>query len=172
MSRTNKIILSVFGGLIAIVVFNCLYGFTIGGRNAFTAIFLIISSLIISALIFLFIFGKDFIKSDKLKGIAFGVAIGICALSYLTYGGLNRISADESKTVEYEAEITNYITGRPPLMHFINQQGVEIRNVSVYYDLINEEEDDYVTLGNAEFVLIREIHGGFGYSIYEILGFK
>ncbi|MBR5203540.1 MAG: hypothetical protein IKW45_09785, partial [Clostridia bacterium] len=93
MNRTNKIILSVFGGLIAIVVFNCLYGFTIGGRNAFTAIFLIISSLIISALIFLFIFGKDFIKSDKLKSIAFGVAIGICALSYLTYGGLNRISA-------------------------------------------------------------------------------
>ncbi|MBR5191569.1 MAG: hypothetical protein IKW34_06060, partial [Clostridia bacterium] len=108
MSRTNKIILSVFGGLVLIVAFSCLYGFTIGGKNAFTAIFLIISSLLISALIFEFIFGKNFIKNDKLRNIALGVAIGICVLSYLTYNGLNRISADESKTVEYEAKITDF----------------------------------------------------------------
>lgn len=171
MSRTNKIILSVVGGLILIVAFSCLYGFTIGGKNAFTAIFLIVSSLIISALIFAFIFGKDFIKSDKLKNIALGVAIGICVLSYFTYNGLNRISADESKTVEYEAEITDfdYFTRSADNIYFINSQGIEVK-IEYYSDIIYLEET--ILPDEAEFIRIREIQGGFGYTIYEVLGFK
>ena len=171
MSRTNKIILSVIGGLIAIVAFSCLYGFSIGGKNALTAIFLIVSSLIISALIFAFIFGKDFIKSDKLKNIALGVAIGICVLSYFTYNGLNRISADESKTVEYEAKITYYIEGKVDSIDFVNSHGDEVR-IDHYDDIIIYGEDEPITLSEAEFICIKEIQGGFGYPIYEVLGFK
>ncbi|MBR5202954.1 MAG: hypothetical protein IKW45_06785, partial [Clostridia bacterium] len=124
-----------------------------------------------SALIFLFIFGKDFIKSDKLKSIAFGVAIGICALSYLTYGGLNRISADDSKTVEYEAEITDfdYFTRSADNIYFINSQGIEVK-IEYYSDIIYLEET--ILPDEAEFIRIREIQGGFGYTIYEVLGFK
>ena len=171
MSRTNKIILSVVGGLILIVAFSCLYGFTIGGKNAFTAIFLIVSSLIISALIFAFIFGKDFIKSDKLKNIALGVAIGICILSYFTYSGLNRISADESQTVEYEAEITDfdYFPRSANNIYFINSQGVEVY-IEHYDDIIALEGT--ILSEEAEFIRIREIQGGFGHTIYEVLGFK
>lgn len=171
MSKTNKIILSVVSGLILIVAFCCLYGFTIGGNNAIWAICLIAWSLLITASIFFFIFGKDFIKNQTLLEIAVVVLIAVAVLSYFTYGGLNRISADESQTVEYDAEIVSYVTGKPPLVDFINQQGNEIR-IGVYYDFINEEEDEYVTLGNAEHILIRETPGGFGCPIYEILGFK
>ena len=171
MSRTNKIILSVVGGLLAIVTFCCLYGFTIGGNNAIWAICLIIWSLLITASIFFFIFGKDFIKNQTLLEISVAVLTVVCVLSYFTYGGLNKISADESKTVEYDAEITYYVTGKPPFLDFVNQQGNEVR-IDVYYDLINEEEDEYITLGSAQYVCIRETPGGFGYPIYEILGFK
>ena len=171
MSRTNKTILSVVGGLISIVAFCCLYGFTIGGDNAIFIVCLIAWSLLITASIFFFIFGKTFIKKQILMEIAVGVLTAVVGLSYFTYGGLNRISADESKTVEYEAEITGYINGKPPIMDFVNQQGNEVR-IDVYYDLINDEEDNYITLGSAKFVLIREIQGGFGYPIYEVLGFK
>lgn len=171
MNRTNKIILSVVGGLLAIVTFCCLYGFTIGGNNAIWAICLIIWSLLITASIFFFIFDKDFIKNQTLLEISVAVLTVVCVLSYFTYGGLNKISADESKTVEYDAEITYYVTGKPPFLDFVNQQGNEVR-IDVYYDLINEEEDEYITLGSAQYVCIRETPGGFGYPIYEILGFK
>ena len=173
MSRTNKIILSAVGGLILIVSFSCLYGFTIGGNDIRSVIFLITSSMLITVLIFIFIFGKDFATDKKVKSIAIGVAIGICVLSYFTYNGLNRISADESKTVEYEAEITYYdirTAGQgigPDSVDFINSQGNEVR-VDYYRGFINYD----VIVNEAEFVLIREIQGGFGYKIYEVLGFK
>ena len=171
MNRTNKIILSVVGGLLAIVAFCCLYGFTIGGNNTVWAICLIIWSLLITASIFFFIFGKIFIKNQTLLEISVAVLTVVCVLSYFTYGGLNKISADESKTVEYDAEITYYVTGKPPFLDFVNPQGNKVR-IDVYYDLINEEEDEYITLGSAQYVCIRETPGGFGYPIYEILGFK
>ena len=173
MSRTNKIILSVVGGLIAIVAFSCLYGFTIGGNNATWAICLIAWSLLITASIFFFIFGKTFIKNQILIEIAVGVLTVVAVLSYFTYGGLNRISADESKTVEYEAEITYYdvrTAGQsigPNSVDFINQQGNKVR-VDYYRAFINDD----VIVDEAKFVLIREIQGGFGYPIYEVLGFK
>ncbi len=157
--------------MLAIVTFCCLYGFTIGGNNAIWAICLIIWSLLITASIFFFIFDKDFIKNQTLLEISVAVLTVVCVLSYFTYGGLNKISADESKTVEYDAEITYYVTGKPPFLDFVNQQGNEVR-IDVYYDLINEEEDEYITLGSAQYVCIRETPGGFGYPIYEILGFK
>ena len=125
----------------------------------------------ISALIFEFIFGKDFIKNDKLRNIALGVAIGICVLSYLTYNGLNRISADESKTVEYEAKITDfdYFPRSANNIYFINSQGVEVY-IEYYDDIIALEGT--ILSEEAEFIRIREIQGGFGYTIYEVLGFK
>lgn len=171
MSRTNKIILSVVGGLILIVAFSCLYGFTIGGNDIRSVIFLITSSLLITVLIFIFIFGKDFAIDKKVKSIAIGVAIGICVLSYFTYNGLNRISADESKTVEYEAEITDfdYFSRSADNIYFINSQGIEVK-IEYYSDIIYLEET--ILPDEAEFIRIREIQGGFGYTIYEVLGFK
>ncbi len=171
MSRTNKIILSVFGGLIAIVAFSCLYGFTIGGNDIRSVIFLIASSLLITVLIFIFMFGKDFATDKKVKSIAIGVAVGICVLSYFTYNGLNRISADESQTVEYEAEITDfdYFPRSANNIYFINSQGVEVY-IEHYDDIIALEGT--ILSEEAEFIRIREIQGGFGYTIYEVLGFK
>ena len=171
MNRTNKIILSVVGGLIAIIAFCCLYGFTIGGNDIICVIFLIISSLFISYLIFAFIFGKDFIKIEKAKRFAVGVVFGVFAISFFTYNGLNRISADESKTVEYETEITYFSSGYrgPDTIYFINSQGTEA-DVDYLDAFISFEEEVYPS--EAEFVCIRETQGGFGYPIYEVLGFK
>lgn len=171
MSRTNKIILSVVGGLILIVAFSCLYGFTIGGNDICSVIFLITSSLLITVLIFIFIFGKDFATNNIVKKVAIGVAFCVFAISFFTYNGLNKISADESKTVEYEAEITYFSSGYrgPDTIYFLNSQGFEV-DVTYLDAFISFEEGIYPD--EAEFVLIREIQGGFGYTIYEVLGFK
>ena len=171
MSRTNKIILSVVGGLIAIVTFCCLYGFTIGGNNTIWAICLIAWSLLITASIFFFIYGKNFVKNQTLLEISVVVLTAIAVLSYFCYNGLNKIGADESKTVEYDAKITYYIEGKVDSIDFINSHGNEVR-IDHYDDIIIYGEDEPITLSEAEFICIREIQGGFGYPIYEVLGFK
>lgn len=171
MSRTNKIILSVVGGLIAIVAFCCLYGFTIGGDNGIFIVCMIAWSLLITASIFFFIFGKDFIKKQILIEIAVIVLTVVTLLSYFGYDILNRLSADESKTVEYETKITHSIDGKAYFIDFINSQGIDA-SIEYYGEILSYEKNEHMILEEAEFIYVRETPGGFGYPIYEVLGFK
>ena len=175
MTKETKIILSVIADIILIVAINCAYGFIVGGSPKALpyTLFLIASSIVISLLTFIFIFGKDFASHDKLKSFAIGFAFAVGVISYFSYGLLNEIATDPQNSIEYETTIT-YVDYIPKSItddvYFYDLDGNEIC-IKYTPAPIQISEDEFIAEEGAK-IVVRETNGAFEYKTYKILGYK
>lgn len=166
MKKSIKILISVIISIFVVIGFDCLYGFTIGGRVGW--LFYILSAIVGAILIvslMLFIKGKEyFYTKDYIEPLVLLLIVAV-VLCWGTYNGLNKLSSSPNYT-EYDSVAVEVYT---PLksMHdeitFLDADGneVTINEHQPVGESVYPEENDTIT--------IREYKGGFGYNYYEII---
>ena len=184
MSKKNRILLITIFDLIYIVAFDCIYGFTVGGKIGLTAettiqsnirYFLCAFAFTLAVLIsnFAVINGRDiFIKKSE-KTIMIWLAIAIVFVSYLIYFPLNTISAD-NKFYEYDTTVISVDTPYKAFHSEVTFKRKDGTKMTVY-DWGNEKEirDEkfsdkrmyvhFVQEGTR--IHVKEQMGGFGFPV-------
>lgn len=168
MKKTDKILITVILLVFAVIGIDCIIGFTIGGEIRLIHIVILVAiHLVLTYLSILFINGKEYEKSDGYKEALILITIGLVAISYVMYGGLNRLSASNDSVV-YDTYIEETNTYEKTIFTEVgfrdrnNNLGHAWDKTIMWYD-----DDSFPEEGAP--ITIREKQGGFGYPVYELV---
>lgn len=170
MNRTLKIFISVLSAVFISVIFNCLYGFLIGGQKNVTYYCLCIAVSVLLSLGFTAgINGKEYLK-EKNYSVLIVVAVGLLVLFSALYNPLNSLSKSND-FAEYQSEITYVGAGGNKSfvlddVTFLDRNGKEITKRQVTEPI---SFDDEPVFEEGKGITVREYMGGFGFSVYELL---
>ncbi|MGN1328463.1 MAG: hypothetical protein ACI4V4_02060 [Eubacterium sp.] len=166
MKNSLKIPLSIITYLLSIVLFDCFYGFVISGYAGWLQLLLsVICGTVISFILAIFIFKRKNIKTEKFRIFLIVAMILFVSLARIIYNPLNKIASNdyisyETKIVRMQALYATFFFDPDFAIYVENQNGEEIE-IDINSPIITYDEGDVIT--------IKEIQGGFGYPIYEIV---
>lgn len=178
MKKSDRILIAVIADVFFVLIFNCLYGFCIGGKIGFYGnyknniiyfSFAIVAALIAMILNFVFICGKDTFSDKKKVQSLLLFAVLVASVMAATYAPLNTISADKD-AVEYESvitEINNYKSIVSYDLSFIDNKGEEISTTLYFGNVYQDFGDDRIAEKGTQ-ILVREKNGGFNFPVYDI----
>lgn len=168
MKKTDKILITVILLIFAVIGVDCIIGFTIGGEIRLIHIVILVAiHLVLTYLSILFINGKEYEKSDSYKEALILITIGLVAISYVMYGGLNRLSASNDSVV-YDTYIEETNSHEKTIFTEIGFRDRN-NNLAHAWDKIIIWYDDDTFPREGVPITIRERQGGFGYPVYEIV---
>lgn len=166
MKKSHKILITITFLICAIIGFVCLVGFTIGNRFGwFHLCFFAGISAIISYLSILFINGRDFVKSKKLKEPLIILVIALTVIFNFMYNGINELGAGNEVTT-YDTKVEYSYTGRQfhTDIGFYDKNG----NMQEIRDYTQIWTDDESCPEEGAIITIEERQGGFGYPVFEM----
>lgn len=168
MKKSIKILISVIISLFVVIGFDCLYGFTIGGRVDW--LFYILSAIVGVILIvslMLFIKGKEyFYTKDYIEPLVLLLIVVVVAC-WGTYNGLNKLSSDMNY-VEYDTKVEYcgyYSKSVYQYVDFKDQNG-NIQTVKMFDPI---EFNANYSIEDCKTLTVREYKGGFGFNYYDII---
>lgn len=166
MKRALCICIIILIQLLFSILYNCIYGFNVGGNPNY--IYYVLSLLIGIILSFCITFVMSRIKElkrTKIKESVVILTVVFFVLALLLYYPLNDISSEDTY-IEYETEIIEIealqpiIIGQPDFrVSFLDCNG---NNVSVDVNLVVSSYEE----GNV--IIVRETIGGFGVKKYTL----
>lgn len=168
MNKRIKILMSVIISIFIIIGFDCLYGFTIGGKANW--VFYIASAIFGLALIVLlmrFINGKEyFYTKEYIEPFVLLLIIAVIAC-WWSYNELNKLSS-QTNYIEYDTVVEysgNYGKSITNEIGFKDQNG-SIHSTRIFQPV--EFDDDY-SVDDERIITVREYKGGFGFNYYDII---
>lgn len=169
LTKEQRIIISVILGIFAVVIFVCLYGFTIGGEyfSVKYILYCLLTSLIMTSIAFLFIFKREKFK-DLFGKMPFIILCFILIIvQLLMYQPLNLLSSSDNGK-EYEVEITDYFSSRlSSTVYFTDKDGIE-RSKDITFKYIVLDDDELYPQTDGE-MIVKERTGGFNCKYFEII---
>lgn len=168
LNRKNRILIAVVSLLVFIVIIDCVIGFTLGGVFTFKHWLLVtLINSMFSFLSILFIEGKGFVKSSKMREPFVMITILLVMVSFFVMGGLSHLGASQ-EGIQYDTVIEEcYTIGKLPrtTIQFYDQDG-ELQTVYSYKQVWFDDES--VPEIGAK-MTIKETKSAFGDTLYTIV---
>lgn len=163
LNKEQKTVISLILGMLTVILFVCLYGFTIGGEflSFKYILYCLITSFTITIPAFLFIFKRENFKIVLKKEIHFIFLIITFFLQILLYQPLNLLSSS-AQAEEYEVNITDLSRGT---VYFVDKDGKE-RKKYVEFRFVFDEQ---LTPQPGGRMIVKETTGGFNCKHFEIV---
>ena len=169
LTKEQRIVISVILGIFAVVVFVCLYGFTIGGEyfSIKYILYCLLTSLTMASIAFLFVFKREKFKALFGKEPFIIVCLILIVVQLLMYQPLNLLSSNDDGK-EYEVEITDYFSSKlSSEVYFIDKDGIErSKDITFKYIVLDDGELYPQTRGK---MIVKERTGGFNCKHFEII---
>lgn len=158
LTKEQKIVISIVLGALAVVIFVCLYGFTIGGEffSFKYLIYCLVTSFIMTSLAFMFIFKRENFKKLFGKEMYIIVLLIIVALQMMIYQPLNLLSSSDAGQ-EYEVEVISRFRN---IVKFFDKDGIAREKYLI---------SDRVWPQDGGRMIVKETIGGFGCKYFELV---
>ncbi len=177
MKKANKVLISVIADIFYVLIFDCIYGFFVGGRIGFYGdfrnnilyfVFVAVMAFIAMVFNFIFICEKDSLADKKNVKLLVIFTVLTAMTMAAIYSPLNSVAAGADSIV-YDSTIIDVYYYKSLINYdisFIDNNGEEVSTTICFGNAPCLDENYVVEEGTK--ITVIEKNGGFDFPVYDI----